>query len=293
MLEKILNSTKYDKIIYDQYASMNKYIGDSKKSILLMHDSMPLLFDRKKDLTGLLGKVYYTLQKIYAVDEENKYYDGFQKVFFVSSLDCDYEKYLHPNFDKKFEVINLGVDMKAVETAPKLSIGSNSLVFTGVMDYEPNEDAMIFFLKYVFPKVIKTIPNLKLYIVGKNPTERLKELASGIENVIITGKVDSVFSYIKSATIYISPLRMGSGKKNKIIEAMACQIPIIASDISMDGFEEFELEVVTKANSAQEWIDEIVKMISDESKMILIRKKMENVISSKYDWSIISSHIIS
>ena len=99
---------------------------------------------------------------------------------------------------------------------------------------------MIVFIQEVFDKVAEKCPEVTLYIVGKNPTDKLKKLVINRKNIIVTGKVDSVFSYIKSSTIYISPLRIGSGKKNKIIEAISCGTPLIASTVSMEGFEDIE-----------------------------------------------------
>ena len=56
------------------------------------------------------------------------------------------------------------------------------------------------------------------------------------KNIVCTGMVENIFSYIKSAKIYISPLRFGTGKKNKVLEALACNTPLIASKVSLEGF---------------------------------------------------------
>ena len=253
---------------------------------------MPLLFERKKVLLKGIGRLYYFLQEQYAIREEKSFYDNFSKIVFVSSNDVQLEKKLHPQFSSKFELCNLGIDMAAVSSSPQLNIDHYSLVFTGVMDYEPNEDAMLFFLSNVFPKVIEFYPTLKLYIVGKNPTNKLKELASKYRNVIVTGRVDNVFSYIKSCMVYISPLRVGSGKKNKIIEAMACKIPIIASDISMEGFDDLEMKTVIHANTTEEWITAIKSLLSDNHKMEILKEKMKNVIDDKYDWNVIAKKLL-
>lgn len=292
VLREILKSENYDKIIYDQYSSMNFDKCDYDKSILFLHDSMPLLFERKKVLLKGIGRLYYFLQEQYAIREEKSFYDNFSKIVFVSSNDVQLEKKLHPQFSSKFELCNLGIDMAAVSSSPQLNIDHYSLVFTGVMDYEPNEDAMLFFLSNVFPKVIEFYPTLKLYIVGKNPTNKLKELASKYRNVIVTGRVDNVFSYIKSCMVYISPLRVGSGKKNKIIEAMACKIPIIASDISMEGFDDLEMKTVIHANTTEEWITAIKSLLSDNHKMEILKEKMKNVIDDKYDWNVIAKKLL-
>lgn len=292
VLDWLLSKESYDMIIYDQYESMDMTVVDPNRSILFMHDSMPLLFDRKKTMTGKIGKVYYSLQKKYAIREETRLLSKFAKIILVSSIDVELEKELHPEYADRFVLCNLGVEVQEANAAPIIDIDHNSIIFTGVMNYEPNEDAMLFFLTEVFPQISKKLPMLKLYIVGKNPTKKLLEIAKKQKNVIVTGRVDNIFSYIKSCKIYVSPLRMGSGKKNKIIEAMACQVPIIASDVSMDGFGKEENSAVVRANTADEWTEEICKLIGDENKINEIKVAMKSVMDDRYDWKKIADQLI-
>ena len=105
--------------------------------------------------------------------------------------------------------------------------------FLGVMDYGPNEDAAIYFTRDIFPKLRKIIPSCTLTLAGKNPSKDLLELQS--ENVIVTGFVDDMIQTITKSSIYISPLRYGSGTKNKILEAMAAGMPVMLSSVSREG----------------------------------------------------------
>ena len=237
VLNSILSTNIYEVIIYDQYSSMDFNIktNTSKCNYLFMHDSYPMLFERKGKMANIVGRIYYKLQYIYSIKEEENNYTKFDKIFFVSSKDISNEKNMHSKISDRFYLCNIGIDINEVLKAPELKLKGKSLVFTGVMDYEPNEDAMVYFIQEVFDKVAKKCPEVTLYIVGKNPTDKLKKLVKNRKNIIVTGKVDSVFSYIKSSTIYISPLRIGSGKKNKIIEAISCGTPLIASTVSMEG----------------------------------------------------------
>lgn len=292
VLDGLLRRESYDIIIYDQYTSMDMPVRETNRSILFMHDSMPLLFDRKKTMTGKIGKLYYSMQKRYAVREEARLLSKFTKVILVSSIDIELEKKTHPEYADRFALCNLGVEVQEVDAAPIIEIDHNSIIFTGVMDYEPNEDAMIFFLTDIFPRIIQRLPTLKLYIVGKNPTKKLLEIAQKQKNVTVTGRVENIFSYIKSCKVYVSPLRMGSGKKNKIIEAMACQVPIIASDVSMDGFGKEEDAIIVRANTADEWTEEICKMIGNANRISEIKEEMKNIIDDRYDWRKIADQVI-
>lgn len=293
ILEDLLNKKNYDLIILDQYSSMNFNLQIESKTILFMHDSYPLLFSRKKKIAKGIGKIYYELQRKYSIEEEKDNYGKYKKIIFVSSKDIKEEVGIHPEHKEKFHVCNLGIDLKEVREASEVQMSDNSLVFTGVMDYEPNEDAMIYFINNVFTKVKNTVPNVTLYIVGKNPTKRLLDCVAEEESIVVTGKVESVFSYIKSATIYVSPLRMGSGKKNKIIEAMACQVPIIASDVSLDGFDDLETtDLIKHASSDEEWVNQIVNLLNDTKEQNRIKSNMSNLINESYNWERIAENLM-
>ena len=96
----------------------------------------------------------------------------------------------------------------------------NHLVFTGKMDYRPNVDAVEWFCSAILPMIRGDHPRSRLLIVGRNPHQRVQSLAA-TQDLEITGWVDSVLPYLQAATVYIVPLRMGSGTRLKILEAMA------------------------------------------------------------------------
>ncbi|MCA9914882.1 MAG: glycosyltransferase, partial [Anaerolineae bacterium] len=97
-----------------------------------------------------------------------------------------------------------------------VKLGKNALVFTGKMDYRPNVDAMLWFADEILPQ----IPDAHLTIVGQKPHPRMQHLPER-PNISLTGWVDSVLPYLQAADVYIAPLRMGSGTRLKILEAMA------------------------------------------------------------------------
>ncbi len=295
VLNSILSSNIYDVIIYDQYSSMDFNIktNTSKCNYLFMHDSYPMLFERKRKTAGIIGKIYYTLQYKYAIKEEKNNYSKYNKIIFVSSKDIEIETKIHKKEKCKYYLCNLGIDNNAVLHSTNIKLEKNSIVFTGVMDYEPNEDAMIYFIKNIFDKVIEHFPDVVLYIVGKNPTNTLLKLTHGNKHIVVTGKVDNIFSYIKSAAVYISPLRIGSGKKNKIIEALACETPIVASSISMDGFEDIEEKnIIVRADSTEEWIESICYLLSKESYRNELKQKMHCVLDDSYSWKNIAEKLV-
>jgi polysaccharide biosynthesis protein PslH len=111
----------------------------------------------------------------------------------------------------------------------------HNLVFTGSMDWIPNDDGICFFVKHVLAKVKEAVPDVTLTVVGRNPSQRLLTLGKQDPSIIVTGRVDDVRPYLERGSAYIVPLRMGSGTRLKIYEAMAMGKPIISTSLGAEG----------------------------------------------------------
>jgi sugar transferase (PEP-CTERM/EpsH1 system associated) len=109
-----------------------------------------------------------------------------------------------------------------------------TLVFCGLMDYYPNEDAMVWFVHHVFPVIREATKDAQLLIVGARPSKAVLQL-SRIQGVTVTGKVDDVRPYVQSADISIAPIRVARGVQNKVLEAMAMAKPVVATQQAVEG----------------------------------------------------------
>ena len=111
---------------------------------------------------------------------------------------------------------------------------ANRLVFSGSMDWHPNEDAVVYFADAILPRIRAEIPDATLTVVGRNPTARLREVAAraGID---VTGTVDDVRPSIGEAAVYVVPLRAGGGTRLKIFEALAMAKPVVSTTVGAEG----------------------------------------------------------
>jgi len=112
-----------------------------------------------------------------------------------------------------------------------------TLLFTGAMDYFANEDGVIYFWKEIWPLVKRYFPNTKFYIVGSNPSKKIKSLSKKDRDVIVTGQVKDVREYMHKADVFIAPLRIARGIQNKVLEALAAGLPVIATPLAAQGIE--------------------------------------------------------
>ena len=144
--------------------------------------------------------------------------------------------------------------------------GANTIVFTGAMDYPPNTDAALHLIEEILPLLQRAIPDARVLIVGRDPTPRLVR-AGQRPGVTVTGFVDDVRPYLEQATVFAAPLRFGAGIQNKVLEAMAMEVPVVASLLAADGLrtEDGQQPPVAVARGAQEFADLIGQRLRDRA----------------------------
>lgn len=113
---------------------------------------------------------------------------------------------------------------------------SSAVVFTGAMDYTPNVDGVMWFVREVFPAVRQHIPQAVFYVVGSRPTSAVRAL-NDVPGVHVTGRVPDVRPYLAHASACVAPLRMARGIQNKVLEALAMDRPILATPEAVEGLE--------------------------------------------------------
>jgi len=128
------------------------------------------------------------------------------------------------------------------------------VAFTGAMDYPPNADAAGYLIDEIFPRLQKLVPHAELLIVGRDPGPRL--IAAGQRpGVTVTGLVDDLRPYLEQASVFVAPLRFGAGIQNKVLEAMAMEVPVVASPVAAGGLrtESGRIPPIDVATSADEF----------------------------------------
>jgi len=124
------------------------------------------------------------------------------------------------------------------------------------MHYAPNVDAAFHLIRDVFPVVRVEIPDAQLHIVGRDPTPELRA-AQNVPGVTIIGFVEDVRPWLEGATVFASPIRFGAGIQNKVLEAMAMELPVVASTVAADGLRTNEgtMPPVDIADDPSQWLD--------------------------------------
>lgn len=274
---------KYDVVILDQIYSLPfaEYIPRDVSIISMMHDNNAMLYERKANAEKLFVKKFYDRkQSEYFKKVEEKYFNKIKKVIYVSDLDATRSQSEHKNCTCKFDNIILGVDLP--ENNQFSNAKENSIVFSGVMDYGPNEDAAYYFATEVYPAIKEKINDAEFVIAGKNPTQKLVDLKC--KNIHITGFVDDMYRTISSSEIYVSPLRYGSGTKNKVLEAMAVGMPVFLTDVSREGIDGLQdgqnCFFVDKNNMAEV----ISKALTDKVRLKKVAERGKEYVERYHSW---------
>jgi glycosyltransferase involved in cell wall biosynthesis len=155
------------------------------------------------------------------------------RVTFASQRDLDAFVADHGPLPVPATVLPNGVDVDFWRRSSE-TLGRDVVVFTGAMDYPPNEDAALQLVESVMPLVRRRIPEAKLLVVGRDPSRRLREAAAA-GAATVTGFVDDVRPYLEQASVFAAPLRFGAGIQNKVLEAMAMEVPVVATPLAAGG----------------------------------------------------------
>lgn len=286
-IRKELASQPYDLIHADTlHVSCNLLGLKTPPVVLNEHNVEHLILQRKYDIqeTFLARKFWYSQwQKLKRFEQTAC--RQFERVITVSENDKQECLKLAP--EAKVDVVPNGVDTESYQE-PAATRPRHGLVFTGLMNWHPNEDGIEWFLREIAPQVFNHQPDTKLTVVGKNPSGRMARLVDKFDNVNLTGYVDDVRPYLHQGLVYIVPLRVGGGTRLKILEAMAAGIPVVSTSIGCEGIKVTPGSDILVADQPDEFAQKI-KILSDDNELrtnlITAGKRL---VAEHYDWKIIA-----
>lgn len=158
------------------------------------------------------------------------------------------------------------------------------LVFVGVLNYPPNVEGLIWFLRHVWPSLIERLPTASIDIVGKNPSSQLCDFGN-LPGVRLIGAVDDVRPYIAAADVSIAPLKIARGIQNKVLEAMAMAKPVVLTSPAAEGIDAVPDKHFVIADSAEDWLDNLMALEKHPEACIQLGAAARELIESEFEWS--------
>ncbi|MCD4722714.1 MAG: glycosyltransferase [Desulfobacula sp.] len=136
------------------------------------------------------------------------------------------------------------------------------LLFIGGFFHSPNEDAMLWFIERIFPKIEQAIKGITCSIVGSHPTDAVRSLAG--ETVYVTGYIEDVTPYFENSRVFVSPLRYGAGVKGKIGQSLSFGLPVVTTSVGAEGMGCIDGQNILIAEDEDEFVQKVIKLYHDQ-----------------------------
>ncbi len=284
-IERELSRNHYDVVVCDFLVpSVNLTETNRCATVLFQHNVESIIWQRHYEIErGRLRKAFFynQWQKMYRYERD--VCRRFDSVVAVSRVDRDLmakEFGLSEVYD-----VPTGVDTDYFRPSDA-ERDPAEIVFTGSMDWMPNEDAINYFAEEILPLIARSIPGVKLSVVGRNPTARTKSLAEANPAITVTGRVEDIRPFIDRATAYVVPLRVGGGTRLKIYEAMAMGVPVISTSIGAEGLPVRDGEDLLIADTAEGFAQTVTRVLLDKQLAARIGSQAHRVVRERFGWSV-------
>ena len=215
---------------------------------------------------------------------EAEEFQHFGRVVVVSEQDKAALEELNP--DLRISVIPNGVDTEyfsgdSAEPVP------GRMVFTGHMGYPPNIVAADFLARRLLPLIRAGRPDAHVVIVGRHPSSEVLELAA-LDGVEVTGEVPDVRPWLASAHVFVCPMLSGTGIKNKLLEAMASELPCVATPLALQGFDAKPGEQLLVGETAEALSAQVIELMGDDAAARRMGRAARDYVCSRHSWAAVA-----
>jgi len=151
------------------------------------------------------------------------------------------------------------------------------------MDYQANVDGVLWFVRTVLPRIRDRHPGVRLTIVGSNPKPEIRALDG--EQITVTGFVPDIRPCYQDMNVSVVPLRMARGVQNKVIEAMAMAIPVVATSAAVQGIQPLMDDPLLVADTPQDFADSVCQILADPDLSRRLSTKGRQCVVERFDWN--------
>ncbi len=203
---------------------------------------------------------------------------------FVSQAEADLFCTKHNSVGGNLQVIGNGVDLSDFYLPQSIGYKEPlTLLFTGVMDYLPNESAICWFVDNVWDQVVEKYPDARLIVAGMKPSQRVLDLES-YKNVDVTGYVDDMLPYYHEADVFVAPFQIARGVQNKILQAFACGLPVVTTPLGAEGIDGQGDEHFLIADTPDRFAQRIDDLVNDPQMYQSLSRASSQLIHDEYRW---------
>jgi len=280
-LDKLVSEIRPDVIHATTIRVLPNFTNCSIPLVLDLVDSIGLNFRRRVEQAPWWSRLLWNFEQIRVSRYERIAARNALANFVVSSLDKEEVSCANVN------VLPLGIDgdiynIGLVQTEP-------IVVFTGNMSYKPNIEAAIWFVTKCWSTIKTVIPGALFVISGNRPAPDVCKLAND-PSIRVTGRVPSLADVIRGAQVSIAPMQSGSGMQFKVLEAMACGIPVIVSTLGLGDIRAAPGKDIIIANTPDEFIKSTIQLLTSNELRIRIGNSGHNYVAKNHTWNSINQN---
>ncbi len=281
-LNALLVKERYDAVLYESALIAGYRLPQDVKIIIDQHNIEYEQLERTYELENGTLRKWYSKQESRLLKRGELDRCRHASLVLVTS---ERERILLQHFlpTTAIEVVSNGVDVEMFRSDGYTQEKSHQIIFTGTMDYYPNNEAVLFFARYCWPLIRAQVPDATWLIVGKKPSAEVQRLAE-LPGVTVTGQVPDVRPYLVSSAVAIAPLRIGSGTRLKILEALAMQKAVVSTSIGCEGLATVPGKHLVVEDQPEMLARAVVTLLHDAEKRQALGEAGRALVEAEYSW---------
>jgi len=289
-VSELVETQKFDLIHADTIA-LAQFL-DKKRSIATVvthHNIESQLMERRAGAeAGQLARRFLQRETRKLCAYEAEKVGAFDVNIFVSQTD---EKTLLERVQGlSTAIVPNGVDIEYF--TPSQGTDLPALIYTGGMNMFANRDAVMFFLKDIWPLIKQRVPDVRFFAVGQDPPKDLVALAAMDPQIVVTGYVSDIRPLVRDASVYVVPLRVGGGTRLKVLDAMAMGKAMVSTSIGCEGLDVRLDEHLLVGDTPEQFAEKTVMLLGDRNRRLELGRAARELVERRYSWRTIGGQLL-
>ncbi len=263
-------------LVYVYRLRMAHYVlGWPVRKVLDLTDCLSEYYRQRRTWAGWHKWLYWRLEELKMRRYEPMVAARFSLCLVVTGLEKARLNQLN-----NVRAVGNGVDLRYFKPDDKAE--RQGLVFTGTMSYQPNADAVKYFVRELLPAIRRELPGIDLTVVGRKPPWSLKRRRW--QGVRFTGEVEDIRPFLRRARVFVNPLRLGVGLQNKLLQAMACGAPVVTTPFAARALGAADGHQLLVGRGDEEFVSRVVRVCRLPKVASQLSRSGRRFVENRYSW---------